>query len=100
MLVALGFGAVSYEVVWAVVLSLLALAILVGWSSDFILGDLGFGLFGNSMVAFAGAFAGLLLFVRYPVPWIGRDEVSMSAICVAGAFGGIICVGLLRRAAT
>jgi hypothetical protein len=100
MLLALGFGAVGYEIVWAVVLSLLALAVLVGWSADFILGDLGFGLLGNALVAFAGSFAGLLLFVRYPLEWLGRDEVSMSAACVAGAFGGILCVGLLRRAAT
>jgi uncharacterized membrane protein YeaQ/YmgE (transglycosylase-associated protein family) len=99
MLAALGFSSVSYEVIWGVLLSLLALAVIVGWMADFILSQLGFGLFGNSFFAFAGSLLSLVLFLRYPVAWLQTDVFTTSAVCIGGAFLAILSVGLLRRVA-
>jgi uncharacterized membrane protein YeaQ/YmgE (transglycosylase-associated protein family) len=97
MLAALGFSSVSYEVIWGVLLSLLALAVIVGWLADFILSHLGFGLFGNSFFAFAGSLLSLVLFLRYPVSWLQTDLFTTASVCIGGAFFAILCIGLLRR---
>lgn len=100
MLQSLGFGTVSTDVLWAVALCLLVLALMVGFVSDSILGAVGFGLFGNGALGLAGATTGLLVFLRYGWEWVRPDVVSMSAASLVGAFTGVLLAAILRRLVT
>jgi uncharacterized membrane protein YeaQ/YmgE (transglycosylase-associated protein family) len=97
MLRELGFGGLPTDVVWAASLCLLILAVTTGWVADSILQAQGFGLFGNAFLAFAGAFAALVLFARFG--WVSPDTTSMSGASVAGAFCGVLLPAMLRRLA-
>lgn len=97
MLQTLGFGTISTDALWAVCLCLLVLALVVGWVSDSILGQVGFGLFGNSFFGLAGAFVGLVVFVRYGWEWIHPDIVTMTGASVLGAFAGVLAMAVFRR---
>lgn len=100
MLQSLGFGSVSTDVLWAVALCLVVLALLVGWVSDAVLGAVGFGLFGNTVWGLVGAVAGLYVVLRYGWEWVSPDVVSMSGASVAGAFSGVLAMAILRRLST
>jgi uncharacterized membrane protein YeaQ/YmgE (transglycosylase-associated protein family) len=96
----LGFGPIGTDVLWAVILCLLVLGLVIGWVSDSVLGAAAFGLFGNSALAVIGACSAIFLVLRYGWMWIRPDILSMSGTSVVGAFGGILAMALLRRAAS
>lgn len=100
MLQSLGFGSVSTDVLWAALLCLMVLALVVGFVSDSILGAVGFGLFGNSLLAFAGSLAALVALVRYGWEWVRPDVVSTSVTSLVGAFACVLLAAVLRRLVT
>lgn len=99
MLVQLGFGYLSAEILWTVALCLCVLSVVVAFVVDYVWGDFSFGLFGNAFLSLIGSTLGLLAYGNYALPHVKLEPVGASLACVAGSFLFILFIALLRRLA-
>jgi hypothetical protein len=99
MLKLLGLDLVSNSSFWLVILAGIGLSILLAWIFDFILGQTGLGVIGNTCVVILSVIIGFLLYNQV----LGRPRMDMApallAVLVTTVISGMFAASYLRRRA-
>lgn len=77
-------------------LPVIATGIIAGWLAGLVTRGRGFGLFGNMLVATAGAVAGIYLFDSFDIQ-LAKGFFDQFAAAFIGAFLTLVFIGWLRR---
>ena len=78
------------------IITLLVIAIFVGWLAGVITRGGGFGLIGDMMVAVAGAFAGYYLFDLFGIS-LGGGYLDLIITSTVGAIIVVMLIRLVKR---
>jgi uncharacterized protein (DUF486 family) len=94
----LGFGDVSSLEWWTIVLAGTAMALIIGWLLDMVADRIGFGIFGNALIAVLGICVALVAYRNY----IGEIRIGVLPIVMGVATLSVVVhflvIFYLRRA--
>jgi ABC-type branched-subunit amino acid transport system permease subunit len=84
MMKMLGFGDINSLEWWTIVLSGTAIALIVGWLLDLVVGRTGFGILGNALIAVLGSCVALVAYRNYiGEVGVGVLPMVMGAVTVS-----------------
>ncbi len=98
LLLMLGLHSLSLDQLFLLASTFVICAGLLGWMSDLVLGENGFGVIGNAVVIVASSLGGVLVWRRYGVPLDIGPGQTMALVAALSSLTALIGCGLLRRA--
>lgn len=93
----LGFRNVSPDLVWALFIIALISAILMGYATDLLMRDAGFGILANTLIMLLGAGGAAVFWNSQIAPAASTDPVLMIGIAAGGALALLIILALVKR---
>lgn len=100
MLAAFGLHHASNDVLMSIVVFAIVASIITGWATDSVMGSNGFGVIGNAILSFFGAFVGIWTLGVWLQnrPMQGEVIINVILFGAGGAMTMLIALAFIRKA--